>query len=290
MKRGLVRAAAVAASIAAVGAVVTLAMRASAPPSRCGPGFVARETRCCAPGQIEDRGRCVGRVVSCAPPLVLVDGACAARREAIRIGGGSVRIGPSDWEAQGVVAPRTVVVGPFALDRFEVDVSRYRACVRSGKCPDRRLDGDGTRAAALSFEAAEALCAAEGGRLPTDDEWTFAAMGPTARRYPWGDTGAVCARAAFGLVSGQCATGATGPDTVGAHPSGRSPEGVDDLAGNVAEWTVASDGNHLARGGSYASRLATDLRGWRTEASPTPDEVGARCAYDVERSTAPPVP
>jgi formylglycine-generating enzyme required for sulfatase activity len=90
----------------------------------------------------------------------------------------------------------------------------------------------------MTRREAERFCEAHGGRLPTEDEWIVAAvsaMNPP-RRYPWGDTGAVCRRAAWGLKDGPCARGTGGPDTVGAHPDGDSPLGLHDLAGNVAEW------------------------------------------------------
>jgi formylglycine-generating enzyme required for sulfatase activity len=122
--------------------------------------------------------------------------------------------------------------------------------------------------------------------LPTADEWAFAAAGPNARRYPWGDTGAVCRRASWGLARGPCAFGHTGPELAGFHGEGSTPEGVQDLAGNVREWVAgpaeASEG--LVRGGSFSAELATDLRTWGTARVPTntraPD-IGARCVYDV---------
>jgi formylglycine-generating enzyme required for sulfatase activity len=199
----------------------------------------------------------------------------------VELPGGRVRIGPSDWEAQGVVSPHEIEVRGFSIDAFEIDVARFGACVRAGSCRGPITDEDGGRAASLTFADAAALCTSEHGRLPRDDEWTFAAMGEHARRYPWGDTGAVCARAAYGLVDGPCATGAKGPDTVGARSLGASPEGIFDLAGNQAEWTIAPDGAPRLRGGSYASSLATELRGWSAGDVPSGLAVaGARCVYD----------
>ena len=40
----------------------------------------------------------------------------------------------------------------------------------------------------IDVTRAAAYCAALGGRLPTVEEWQFAARGPTPRTYPWGET------------------------------------------------------------------------------------------------------
>jgi formylglycine-generating enzyme required for sulfatase activity len=177
-------------------------------------------------------------------------------------------VGPSDWEAEGRVAPRTLHVARFAIDAFE-------------------LSGDDGRARAnLTRDESRAICTQKGGRLPTEDEWLAAAAGKQPRRYPWGDTGAVCRRGAWGTESGPCAWGATGPDTVGAHADGDTASGIHDLAGNVAEWVEAGEpgGPGVVRGGSFRSILATELRTW-SWAEVAPDArlawVGARCAYDA---------
>jgi nicotinamide-nucleotide amidase len=57
---------------------------------------------------------------------------------------------------------------------------------------------------------------------------------------------------------------------------------VEDLAGNVAEWTVEPDGAMTARGGSYASRSAAELKSWASVMLEGADaRVGFRCAYEV---------
>jgi formylglycine-generating enzyme required for sulfatase activity len=53
-----------------------------------------------------------------------------------------------------------------------------------------------------------------------------------------------------------------------------------DLAGNVAEWTREPDGSFVARGGSYRSELAGDLKTWAVEARQArAPHVGFRCVY-----------
>jgi formylglycine-generating enzyme required for sulfatase activity len=200
----------------------------------------------------------------CPAPLARTEQGCDAPRDVVAVPAATITVGPSDWEAEGRVAPRTAQVGAFAMDRFEVTEGQLHA------------SSDPARAAAgVTLEEARAFCKSRGGRLPTEDEW-LAAAGP--RRYPWGDTGAVCRRAAWGLGSGPCAIGADGPDTVGAHPDGVSPLGIHDLAGNVAEWVEPG----IVKGGSWKSALATELRTWsRRESIPDARDptIGFRCAY-----------
>lgn len=265
MKRGLWLTAGL---VAVVGATIAIVVMSPAEGAQCGTGFHAAGPRCLA-------------TPPCPAPLVARAGDCAAPRARVNVPETTVTIGPSDWEAEGLVAPRTIHVPRFALDAFELTVSDVTPSATA----------DGARAASdLDLAKARVLCKERGGRLPTEDEWIAAAATDKARRYPWGDTGLVCRRAAFGLEAGPCAHGATGPDTVGAHPDGDGALGVHDLAGNVAEWVeprpeAAAKGKGVLRGGSYRSKLAADLRIWsRAEVDATfhDSTTGVRCAYDAE--------
>jgi formylglycine-generating enzyme len=271
-------------SLALVGAVVLVALSRSEPPARCAPGMIALGARCCGEGQHLARGLCAGAPARCATGMDATPAGCVAPPRVVSIAGGLLRVGPGDWEAQGVVAPYEVVVPPFGLDALEVTEARYGACMAKGACPPPSppLSGEPGRAVAwVTLDEAARFCRWAGGALPAADQLAFAAAGPGGRRYAWGDTGAVCRRAAWGLVAGPCGWGATGPELSGSHPDGASPEGVLDLAGNVAEWSISAGGAEV-RGGSFADGAASALRAWQRRALP-PDtrasRIGFRCAY-----------
>jgi formylglycine-generating enzyme required for sulfatase activity len=275
-----------AASAVALLAVVLLARSRAEPPARCAAGMVALGARCCGEGQRLEGDRCVGAPARCAPGMEVTPAGCVAPLQKVRIEGGLLRIGPGDWEAQGVISAREATLSPFFIDSLEIDEQRYAACMAEGACARLPLSGEPGRAlGGLTLAEAEACCHFAGGSLPTRDQLAFAAAGKAGRRYAWGDTGAVCRRAAWGLVSGPCAEGALGPELAGAHPDGASPEGARDLAGNVAEWSLPEPAGALVtevRGGSFADGAANGIRAWQRRIVPVSTrspEIGARCVY-----------
>jgi formylglycine-generating enzyme required for sulfatase activity len=170
-------------------------------------------------------------------------------------------------------------VAPFRLDVAEVTLQRLATCA---SCPPRTGE-PGLPVTNLSSAEAAAFCDSQQGRLPTAAEWVWAAAGAGARRFAWGNSGLVCRRAAFGLVTGPCASGGQGrgqPELVGSRPDGASPDGVLDLGGNVAEWTREENGSFSARGGSFRSSSAAELKSWPTLADREKAlDIGFRCAY-----------
>lgn len=70
-------------------------------------------------------------------------------------------------------------------------------------------------------------------RLPTKTEWEYVAAGKEGRLYPWGFNKPTPLIANYGNNEG-----ATTP--VGSYPEGSTPEGLNDMAGNVWEWMMNS--------------------------------------------------
>ncbi|MEZ4300906.1 MAG: SUMF1/EgtB/PvdO family nonheme iron enzyme [Polyangiaceae bacterium] len=284
---------ALAVAAALVAGVVLRGLGDSGEPARCAEGLVAMGARCCGAGQRMESGRCIGVPSGCGARHEVSPGGCVPRAGGERrdIAGGHLVLGPGDWEALGVVTRYEADVAAFQLDAFEVTEARWEACLRAHACSqDVPLSGEpGRPVASVTFDEAEGFCRFAGGRLPSRDELVLA-ISRGGRRYPWGDTGAVCRRAAWGLASGPCASGGSGPDTAGAHPDGASPDGVEDLAGNVAEWARAPAGDaaqgvQLALGGAWNDTEAAALRGWNRRAlrhDARDPAVGFRCLYPRE--------
>jgi formylglycine-generating enzyme required for sulfatase activity len=136
--------------------------------------------------------------------------------------------------------------------------------VYAGRAQRRQQDWRRLPVAGISLQDGRAYAAwldrtrrVPGARLCAEREWERAARGADTREYPHGDV-LEPEEADFDLSYGKVPA-AFGPDAVGSHPESRSPFGVDDMAGNVWEWTESSlgDSEGVARGGSYYSAMDT---------------------------------
>ncbi|MBN2497907.1 MAG: formylglycine-generating enzyme family protein [Deltaproteobacteria bacterium] len=167
---------------------------------------------------------------------------------------------------------RMVYLQAFSIERAEVSVAQYAACVAAGACSARGLSLPRHFAEdradvmdqcnwaqpgremhpvnCISWPQARSYCRFLSRRLPSEAEWERAARGIDGRLFPWGAEPATrdpaCARANLGdrqlLRAGferhepSCDDGHVMTAPVGSFPRGASPCGALDMAGNVWEW------------------------------------------------------
>jgi formylglycine-generating enzyme required for sulfatase activity len=278
----------------------TAATTASSPP----PREVPPAAGAVAPAATEAAARPVAAEVASprAGPVAMV-----------ALAGGTFRAGERTGQRRDTWEYHSV--GDFALDATEVTVEAYAECVRAGACTPAgdtvRWDGarpvdverwsglcNARRAGTarhpvncVDWWQANAYCKWIGKRLPSEKEWEWAARGGAAGTpFPWGNevpSGRAC-------WSGASSPGSTCP--VGAHPRGQTASGVQDLAGNVWEWTSSDEyaptgvnasgavRGKVIRGGGWldaeASRLAASVRLVAEEGRRGVD-LGFRCAKEL---------
>jgi formylglycine-generating enzyme required for sulfatase activity/outer membrane protein assembly factor BamB len=230
------------------------------------------------------------------------------------LGGGSFHFGcePGDQDCDEIeTLGKPDSVGPFWLAKTEAPVEAYDRCVRDGTCTPAGTGGlCNTQVSGrerhpincIDFKQAQAFCHWLGGRLPTHDEWEFAAKNGGSTRYPWGNTAPtstnanICDRkchqkypnkdAAWSQDDGWAET-----SPVGSFPKGASRDSVQDLAGNVWEWTEGRDDTNRigVRGGGWDSAFPRWLRSsyhpWFVAANGDVN-IGVRCALPAEEVPA----
>ncbi|MFO0742438.1 MAG: SUMF1/EgtB/PvdO family nonheme iron enzyme [Labilithrix sp.] len=192
------------------------------------------------------------------PPLssgVAPAPARAAPEGMVRVPAGAFTMGKDDGKIERP-AHRVVLTHAFYIDRTEVTIDRYNACVDEGACTPRivhlRKNVSGAWGCNLDREhgaypancvdrrQAIAYCGFVKKRLPTEAEWEYAARGGDGREYPWGNAAPrTCTLAVLSGMTGACGD-RHGASPVGSAPDGASAFGLLDMGGNVWEW-VADD-------------------------------------------------
>jgi formylglycine-generating enzyme required for sulfatase activity len=207
-----------------------------------------------------------------------------------------------------------VWLAAYGIDRTEVTVGEYARCVTEGGCRQAMvtvgtpLYGDARQpVVGVSWDDARDYCAWRGARLPTEAEWERAARGRDERPFPWGwqwDP----RRANHGALQASCRSEEDGwalTAPVGSFPTGASPEGALDMAGNAMEWVAdrsptpdlapyssvsavapagpAFGGHHVVRGGGWNVGPFAQRTTFRMAFPSAAREryLGFRCAWDT---------
>jgi iron(II)-dependent oxidoreductase len=203
---------------------------------------------------------------------------------------------PEDAPAHQVDLPA------FEIDKFEVTNTDFAVFVettgyvtdaeQAGKKSWRDSFGEGKEdhpVVRVTWNDAVAYCAWLDKRLPTEAEWEKAARGTEGFRFPWGNEWDAS-------KANTMATGLRGTAVVGSFGAGASPYGVEDMTGNVWEWTAdwyqPYPGNavgdayygeqcRVTRGGGWFDNEPQATTFNRNCADPDKtaiDELGFRCA------------
>ena len=214
----------------------------------------------------------------------------------VYIPGGEFMMGEDHDSTTELASPaHKVTVQPFFMDRTEVTNSAYAAFVKAAKYPAPADWKAGTflkvtnnfPVVKVSWDDANAYAKWAGKRLPTEAEWEFAARSNDGRLYPWG----------MNWLNNASNTKENSKNQlieVGTYAIGASPFGVQDMAGNVWEWTLSDvmsyrDPNvviasgKVIRGGAFSltnDHAKTTYRGYNQPEAKT-EALGFRTVKDL---------
>ena len=209
---------------------------------------------------------------------------------------GSFLMGDADTASYQAQPPHMVTLAAYCMDLTEVTVAAYRLCTAPGcttpdtdsSCNSGVMSRDNHPINCVDWNQSRAYCQSRGGDLPTEAQWEYAARGTDGRIYPWGND----------APASQLCWSRSSTCAVQSYPSGNSPFGLFDMAGNVWEWTrdfyasypsaasidptgPTSGRFRVYRGGSWNNATATLVRAaYRYDNSPSlrHNFRGFRCA------------
>jgi formylglycine-generating enzyme required for sulfatase activity len=194
---------------------------------------------------------------------------------------------------------------PADIGQWTMDLSEPQCEFNATWTPDAGAN-ESLPITCVSWYELYAFCIWDGGFLPTDAEWNYAAAGGSNQRaYPWSDPTSSydidCAHANVVLDSGACENQRM--RSVGSLSPGVGQYSQFDLAGNVVEWVLDlyGDGGYFNpaprcidcallsgtpspertfHGGSAARSASEALVSWRSHDTPTQAfaDYGGRCA------------
>ena len=247
-------------------------------------------------------------------PSEPADPEAALHPDMVKVSGGEFWMGCNDRQdpdcRDDEKPGRRERVDAFWLDRHEVTVAEYAACMASGKCTEPRKGGSCTWGqlerndypiTCVGRDQARAYCQFAGKRLPSEAQWEKAARSIDARRFPWGNGPLNCVMAVWGDGPNPDGCGANGPKPVCSAKAGNASCDACDLAGNVYEWVddpftaydpatntwkPTADGLGVIRGGSWFNGDAADLRTSarvRYDPAKANGALGFRCVTDAAK-------
>jgi formylglycine-generating enzyme required for sulfatase activity len=275
-------------------------------PIACTAGEHESAGHCCRLGEewVPAKGQCVCvDSATCGTPASNTIQLCPDGM--VHISAGKFIMGSPDGTGEdNERPPHQVQLKEFCLDRTEVTVVAYARCVAAGTCVATHLQDPYAECNdikhqpdhpvnCVDWSEARAFCAWTGGRLPSEEEWEYAARGPTGRTFPWGEAPPSSQLCWDGDGNDLGPHKRQGTCRVGTYPTGMSSLGVLDMVGNVWEWTAdvycGYDGpptctaQHVLRGGSWASFAASEVRtALRRPVVPASNAIGFRCARTIQ--------
>lgn len=137
-----------------------------------------------------------------------------------------------------------VYLDAFFLDRYEVSNADFARFLEANPREHPTITGWYDRVPrpgmehrpviGLTWKRCQSYCQWRGKRLPTEAEWERAAAGVEGRIFPWGNQIPDETRANFG----KCCFIKKGEvlEKVDSFPAGRTPQGIFNMSGNIAEW------------------------------------------------------
>jgi hypothetical protein len=272
-------------------------------PITCPSGSVCRNGLPSIDGGWRTDARCVASDGDGGGAAVLGDGGEAHTpgdpASATRCAAGKLLVRGGAFSLAAVDTIQTV--GDLCFDITEVTAADYAGCVAANACstvvPSSSIylpeactygapDAEQRPMNCVTAIQAAAYCAWASGRLPTEGEWEWAARGgDRARAYPWGNEEPTPAdippRLCWSQPSRRSST-----CTVGMFPRGDSPDGLQDMSGNVEEWTTSIffQSSLVTRGGGWdipgqGSKPEYYAAGSRSGAEPSNEQsfIGFRC-------------
>lgn len=208
--------------------------------------------------------------------------------------GGEFMMGRDDGKSEAEKPAHKVSVQPFFMDIYETTNEQYAEFVIATNPEYRGYPMGQARfpVVGVNWEDANAFCKNAGKRLPSEEEWEFAARGTNNLLYPWGNA----------WKQGNANVGGQTFVEVGKF-KGASPFGIYDMVGNAGEWTAsdfkaypngklddvfAGKSNlKTIRGGSFDTvkdyATATYRIGWQASGAENYNRTGFRCVQNIEK-------